>query len=84
VFHIPHLDPAFRGSRAVGQIDPLADNAFQPKFADVLNGADGGTVTQASWDAVTITWDNGHVAVVHYGDMREGMRTPQANGNGTL
>jgi hypothetical protein len=44
------------------------------------NAADGGTVTQASWDAVTITWDNGHVAVVHHGDMREVMRTGQAKG----
>jgi hypothetical protein len=41
------------------------------------NAADGGTVTEATWDAVTITWDNGHVAVVHHGDMREVMRTVQ-------
>ena len=33
--------------------------------------ADRGTITQTSWDAVTITWDNGHVAIVHHGDMRE-------------
>jgi hypothetical protein len=42
------------------------------------DGADGGAVTETSWDAVTITWDNGHVAVVHHGDMREVMQTPQA------
>ncbi len=42
------------------------------------NAADGGTVTATTWDAVTITWDNGHVAVVHHGDMREVMRTGQA------
>ena len=42
------------------------------------NAADGGTVTEATWDAVTITWDNGHVAVVHHGDMRGVMRTGQA------
>jgi hypothetical protein len=35
------------------------------------NAADRGTITQTSWDAVTITWDNGHVAIVHHGDMRE-------------
>ena len=35
------------------------------------NVADRGTITQTSWDAVTITWDNGHVAIVHHGDMRE-------------
>jgi hypothetical protein len=23
--------------------------------------ADSGTITEKSWDAVTITWDNGHV-----------------------
>src|ERR1035437_9206082 len=33
--------------------------------------ADRGIITQTSWDAVTITWDNGHVAIVHHGDMRE-------------
>ena len=32
---------------------------------------DGGIITELSWDAVTIAWDNGHVATVHYGDMRE-------------
>ena len=33
--------------------------------------ADGGTVTQTSWDAVTIVSDNGHQASVHHGDMRD-------------
>ena len=33
--------------------------------------ADGRTITGTSWDAVTITWDNGQVASVHHGDMRE-------------
>ena len=32
---------------------------------------DGGIITELSWDAVTIAWDNGHVATVHYVDMRE-------------
>ena len=35
------------------------------------NTADSGVITETSWDAVTIAWDNGHVAVVHHGDMRE-------------
>ena len=35
------------------------------------DGADSGIITETSWDAVTITWDNGHVAIVHHGDMRE-------------
>ena len=35
------------------------------------NVADSGTITDKSWDAVTIKWDNGHVNVVHHGDMRE-------------
>ena len=35
------------------------------------DAADRGIITQTSWDAVTITWDNGHVAIVHHGDMRE-------------
>ena len=39
--------------------------------------ADGGTITETSWNSVTITWDNGHVAVVHHGDMREVMQTVQ-------
>jgi hypothetical protein len=33
--------------------------------------ADSGIVTETSWDAVTIAWDNGQVATVHHGDMRE-------------
>jgi hypothetical protein len=32
--------------------------------------ADSGTVTETSWDAVTIAWTNGQVASVHHGDMR--------------
>jgi hypothetical protein len=35
------------------------------------DAADSGIVTETRWDAVTITWDNGHVATVHHGDMRE-------------
>ena len=42
------------------------------------DSADGGTVTDTTWASITITWDNGHVAVVHHGDMREVMRTVQA------
>ena len=36
---------------------------------------DSGVVTHRSWDAVTISWNNGHVAVVHHGDMREILQT---------
>ena len=35
------------------------------------NAADLGIITETSWDAVTIAWDNGKVARVHHGDMRE-------------
>jgi hypothetical protein len=35
------------------------------------DAADSGIVTETSWDAVTIAWDNGQVATVHHGDMRE-------------
>ena len=35
------------------------------------DAADSGIVTEMSWDAVTIAWNNGHVASVHHGDMRE-------------
>lgn len=35
------------------------------------NPDDGGVVTETSWAAVTIAWDDKHVAVVHHGDMRE-------------
>jgi hypothetical protein len=35
------------------------------------DAADGGTVEETSWDAVTIAWDNGQVAKVHHGDMKE-------------
>ena len=33
------------------------------------NKADSGKVTETSWNAVTIAWDNHHVATVHHGDM---------------
>jgi hypothetical protein len=38
--------------------------------------ADSGRITGTSWDAVTIAWDNGQVAVVHHGDMREIQKSP--------
>ena len=40
------------------------------------NAADFGTITETSWDAVTIARDNGQVAIVHHGDMREIERSP--------
>jgi hypothetical protein len=40
------------------------------------NAADSGIVTETSWDAVTIAWNNGEVARVHHGDMREIRKTP--------
>jgi hypothetical protein len=40
------------------------------------NAADSGTITETSWDAVTIVWNNGEVARVHHGDMREIPKTP--------
>ena len=39
------------------------------------HGDDSGVVTSTSWDAVTIAWHKGHMAVVHHGDMREVLRT---------
>jgi hypothetical protein len=38
--------------------------------------ADRGIVTETSWAAVTIAWDNGQIASVHHGDMREIQRAP--------
>jgi hypothetical protein len=35
------------------------------------DATDGGSITEISWDAVMIAWDNGHVATVHHGDMHE-------------
>jgi len=40
------------------------------------DGADSGIISATSWDAVTITWNNGKVASVHHGDMREIQRAP--------
>ena len=40
------------------------------------DAADRGIITEMSWDAVTIAWDNGRVAKVHHGDMREIQRAP--------
>ncbi|MEA2980749.1 MAG: hypothetical protein QOF09_2572 [Alphaproteobacteria bacterium] len=38
------------------------------------NVNDGGKITAKTWDAVTIVWDDHHVATVCHGDMREIMR----------
>ena len=40
------------------------------------DATDSGTITETSWDAVTIAWDNSQVAIVHHGDMREIERSP--------
>ena len=40
------------------------------------DASDGGTITEMSWDAVTIAWDNGQMATVHHGDMRAIQRAP--------
>jgi hypothetical protein len=41
------------------------------------DAGDSGTITETSWDAVTISWNNGQVARVHHGDMREIHQTPK-------
>jgi hypothetical protein len=41
------------------------------------DATDGGNITAMSWDAVSITWDNGQSATVHHGDMREIQRMPR-------
>jgi hypothetical protein len=33
-------------------------------------------MTETSWDAVTIAWDNGQGVSVHHGDMREIRQVP--------
>ena len=40
------------------------------------NAADSGVVTETIWDAVTIAWNNGQVARIYRGDMREIQQTP--------
>ncbi len=40
------------------------------------DAADSGIITETNWNAVTITWNNGQVATVHHGDMREIQRAP--------
>jgi hypothetical protein len=40
------------------------------------DAADSGIITETSWNAVSIAWNNGKVASVHHGDMREIQRTP--------
>jgi hypothetical protein len=40
------------------------------------DAADSGSITETCWDAVTIAWDNGQVARVHHGDMREIRQAP--------
>jgi len=37
---------------------------------------DSGIITETSWDAVTIAWNNGQSARVYHGDMREIQQTP--------
>ena len=40
------------------------------------DATDSGIITEMSWDAVRIACDNGQVATVHRGDMREIQRGP--------
>ena len=40
------------------------------------DAADSGIITETSWNAVTIAWNNGKVASVHHGDMGEIQRMP--------
>jgi len=40
------------------------------------DAAVSGIITETSWDAVTISWNNGEVDRVHHGDMREIHRAP--------
>ena len=40
------------------------------------DATDSGIITETSWDAVTIAWNNGKVAKVHHGDMREIQQAP--------
>ncbi|MGA2313921.1 MAG: hypothetical protein ABSF87_16395 [Xanthobacteraceae bacterium] len=35
------------------------------------DATDSGIITETSWDAVTIAWNNGQSARVYHGDMRE-------------
>ena len=37
---------------------------------------ESGIINETTWDAVTITWNNGHVASVQHGDMRQVQRAP--------
>jgi preprotein translocase subunit YajC len=39
------------------------------------DAGDSGVITETSWDAVTIAWQNGTVVRVHHGDMREIQQT---------
>jgi hypothetical protein len=39
------------------------------------DAADSGTISETSWNAVAIAWDNGQLATVHHGDIREIHRT---------
>jgi hypothetical protein len=36
-----------------------------------------GDAAETSWDAVTIAWNNGQIARVYHGDMREIQRAPK-------
>jgi hypothetical protein len=40
------------------------------------DAAQSGIVAETSWDAVTIAWNNGRMARVPHGDMREIERAP--------
>jgi hypothetical protein len=40
------------------------------------DSAQSGIITETSWDAVTIAWNNGRLARVHHGDMREIEQAP--------
>jgi hypothetical protein len=47
------------------------------------NSADRGIIRATTWDGVMIAWDNGHIASVHHGDMRQVERTMTSPGDKT-
>jgi hypothetical protein len=74
-------------SRRVGLFKLARRNMTATESKDLEKGtrvywrgdaADSGTITEKSWDAVTISWDNGHVAIVHHGDMSDILRASRS------
>ena len=68
------LPPGYKGAVPKGYF--VYRSGTNNVFIFLRGFYEDGRITGTSWHAVTIAWDNGQVAIVHHGDMREIEQSP--------